>query len=122
MEERFRVMSYVHAVTGSVRYRIFDLLDKDSPENERPYDDKSAAEAARDLAYKNELDLYEGWNRALLRLNRELSVDSEGREIFVGLDRCESENFVKLSKLEPTDDFIDLERKRKIALTGITDL
>ncbi len=122
MEERFKVKSYVNAVTGAVRYRIFDVLDKGNPDNERPYNDKSAAEAARDLAYQNELHLYDGWNRALLRLNRELSVDSKGREIFVGLDRCESEKFIELSKHEPDDEFIDLELKRKIALTGIEDL
>ncbi|MBJ2179620.1 hypothetical protein JC795_15600 [Pseudomonas veronii] len=122
MEERFKVMSFVHAVHGTVRYRVTDTADHGNPANNRTYDSQSLAEAARDLAYDNELHLPEGWNRSLLRLQNELSIDSNGKEIFVGLDRDESEEYVSLVSLEPTDRFIDLERKHKIALTGITDL
>ncbi len=122
MEERFKVMSFVHAVHGTVLYRVTDTADRGNPANNRTYDSQSSAEAARNLAYDNELHLPEGWNRSLLRLQNELSIDSNSKEIFVGLDRDESEEYVSLVALEPTDRFIDLDRKHKIALTGITDL
>lgn len=59
--------------------------------------------------------------RKLLTLQSALCSDSAGQEVFVGLTRQESERYVELWS-EATDEFIELNRKHKRALTGIEDL
>ncbi len=83
------------------------------------YVEKSAAEAALALATRNQLDLGETWNRSLLRLNGALSTDLEGKEIFEGLSRQESERYAELQlENEPSDELIDLDHKHRQARTG----
>jgi len=120
MEPRFKVLDFVHATNGSVRYRIIDMADPGNPSNNEAYGDKAAAEAVRDQMLRNELNLSD-WNRSLLRETRALDKDPEGREVFIGLIRPESERYIELMASQtPTEsnEFIDLERRHTAARTG----
>lgn len=64
----------------------------------------------------------DGWNRKILSLQNALDTDADGNEVFKGLSREESEQYVTLTTQEPSDYFIDLDRKHKRELTGIEDL
>lgn len=64
----------------------------------------------------------DGWNRKILSLQNALDTDADGNEVIKGLSREESEQYVTLTTQEPSDYFIDLDRKHKRALTGIEDL
>lgn len=59
--------------------------------------------------------------RKLLTMQKALSSDSVGQEIFVGLSRKESERYIELWH-DSTDELIELDRKHKRVLTGIEDL
>jgi hypothetical protein len=119
MDARFQVRDYVNALTGATTYRVVDLADRENPANNVVYGEKSAAEGARAILVKTQLNLGEGWNRSLLRIQRALSTDEEGLEVFVGLNRTESEKFA-----EPapdgglTDELIELAHKHREACTG----
>jgi hypothetical protein len=121
MDGRFKLMDFINATAGNTTYRVIDLRDGGSPINMQVYGEKSFAEAALALATKNQLNLGEGWNYSLLRLNGALSTDSEGKEIFIGLNRDESELYAKLHDGEPTDKFIELDRRHREARTGYED-
>lgn len=119
MDGRFKLMDFINATAGNTTYRVIDLRDRGSPTNMQVYGEKSAAEAALALATKNQLNLGEEWNRSLLRLSGALSLDLEGKEIFVGLSRQESERYAELqSEKEPSDELIDLNHKHREARTG----
>lgn len=119
MDGRFKLMDLINARAGNTTYRVIDLRDGGSPTNMQVYGEKSVAEAALALATKNQLSLGESWNRSLLRLNGALSTDLEGKEIFVGLSRQESERYAELQfENEPSDELIDLDHKHREARTG----
>jgi hypothetical protein len=119
MDGRFKLMEFINATAGNTTYRVIDLRDAGRPTNMQVYGEKSVAEAALALATKNQLNLGEGWNRSLLRLNGALSTDLEGKEIFVGLSRQESERYAELQlENEPSDELIDLDHKHREARTG----
>lgn len=119
MDERFKLMKFVNAQAGNTTYRVIDLRDQGSPTNMQAYGEKSDAEAALVLATKNQLRLGETWNRSLLRLNGSLSTDPDGKEVFVGLNRQESERYAELQlENEPSDELIDLEHKHRETRTG----
>jgi hypothetical protein len=119
MNGRFKLLDFINATTGNTTYRVIDLRDEGNPTNMQVYVEKSAAEAALALATRNQLNLGETWNRSLLRLNGALSTDLEGREIFEGLSRQESERYAELQlENEPSDELIDLDHKHRQARTG----
>lgn len=121
MDGRFKLLDFLNATAGNTTYRVIDLRDGGSPTNMQVYGEKSVAEAALALATKNQLNLGEGWNYSLLRLSGALSTDSEGKEIFIGLNRDESELYAKLHDGEPADKFIELDHRHREARTGYKD-
>lgn len=62
------------------------------------------------------------WDRGIQGAIGALDTDPDGYEVLKGLTRTESLRYVELSKFDPTDEFIDLDRKHVIARTGISDL
>lgn len=119
MDERFKLMEFVNARAGNTTYRVIDLRDQGSPTNMQVYGDRSDAEAALVRATSNQLRLGETWNRSLLRINGSLSTDTEGKEVFVGLNRQDSERYAELQlENEPSDELIDLDQKHREARTG----
>lgn len=59
--------------------------------------------------------------RNLLTIQKAIYTDTTGQEAFVGLSPEESKRYIELWS-EATDEFIDLNRKHKRALTKIEDL
>ncbi|WP_085678149.1 MULTISPECIES: hypothetical protein [unclassified Pseudomonas] len=119
MHERFQIKDFVNAKTFETRYKIIDLSDPTNPEVNHWYADKAKAETARALLLTNQLNLGEGWNRSLLRLQGALSTDLDGMEIFVGLNRAESEKYAEtVSDSEPDNDLIDMQHRHREARTG----
>jgi hypothetical protein len=120
MDERFKLMEFINAQARNTSYRVIDLRDQGSPTNMQVYGERSAAEAALALATRNQLSLGETYNRTLLRINGSLSTDLEGKEVFVGLNRQESERYARLQlENEASDEFIDLDHKHREARTGL---
>ncbi len=59
--------------------------------------------------------------RILLTIQKAIYTNMSGQEAFVGLSPEESKRYIELWS-EATDEFIDLDRKHKRALTKIEDL
>jgi len=119
MEDRFIVRDFVNAVTMHTSYRVIDTADPGSPVSLEAFGDKAVAEAARAFMTKNQLNLGDGWNRPLLRLQGALTTDSDGMEIFVGLNRAESEKYsMIIPNSEPDNDLLDMQHRHREAITG----
>lgn len=87
--------------------------------NLEEFGNKAAAEASRAFMTKNQLNLGDGWNRSLLRLQGALTTDSDGMEIFAGLNRAESEKYSMIvPDSEPDDDLLDMQHRHRGAITG----
>lgn len=101
-------------------YQIEDSLEDDYVGG--PYsEEREAHYACARLNAGVDILYLPGFNRLLLEKNGTIIIES-GREIFAGLTRQESDEYVSLHGPVVCDRFIDLSRKHMRALSGIEDL
>lgn len=135
MTERYSVVhiprSDLIAITSSVRvessspteahYQVVDSTS-DGECVSGPYSDEREANLACARLSSGIHILYlPNFNRLLKEKSGAIIVES-GIELFVGLSRKQSERYAHLHAGDVTDEFIELNRIHKRALTGIKDL
>ena len=85
------------------------------------YDEREASLACARLSSGIHILYLPSFNRLLMEINGTI-IDESGTELFVGLSRKQSERYAQIHTSEVTDEFIELDRIHKIALTGIKEL